>query len=1091
MNSKYLKNLWQGAFVFLLPLMLAFPSGTTVAFAAPGDIARVSVDSVGTQANGSSWRANISGDGRFVAFESDATNLADGAGGLFLKDRQTGAVTRISVDGENPSVSNDGRFVAYESFAATLVSDDTNNVYDVFVYDSQSGVTTRVSVDSTGAQANGESTNPSISGDGRFVVFQSDATNLVNGDENGVSDIFVHDNQTGTTERISRTSDGAGANASSFDPSISSDASVVAFTSNATNLDGNDTNNKPDIFVRTRSNGQTLRVSISSSGFGADGGGSSSAISGDGRYVVFLSDSGNLDPRANDYRGKQLVYVHDRQLGQTTLASVSSDGVILTVGLLDQPTISKDGRYVAFSFYDKGNNNGIMNIWVRDLQTGASIGVTGGNASSGGPSLSADGKVVAFNSGASNLVNGDTNGTTDVFAREVPFGLERTPTVASVTPDCGFSTPQCPYPSHASVSFIVIFSEPVTGVTADDFSLDMLEGIMGASITGVSGSGVEYFVTVDTGTGDGKLRLNVIDNDSIMDTALNPLGGVGAGNGNFTTGKTYQIDKSSPTVTNIVRTDPSPSNADTVRFTVSFSELVYPVSPSDFVLSTTGSVSGATITAIDPREDQFTAAATYTVTVNTGTGDGTLRLDLIDDDSILDNFTSNPLGGIGAGNGNFTAGETYTINKSTPSVPSVTSILRVDQNPSTGGVLHFAVNFSEPVTSVDVSDFSPATTGSLVGAVVIEVSGSANAYIVAVNAGAGEGTLRLDVLDDDSILNALNVPLGGAGVGNGNFTAGEVYSINGVVPSVVNILRMDAHPTAAAVVHFSVTFSEAVSGVDGSDFLVTTSGVSGAVMTEIFVSGNTYFVTVNTGSGNGTIRLDVMDNDSIVDALGYPLGGAGIGNGSFTIGETYTVNKIAYVAMSEKLRSTGDSDGWVLEANGDSGVGGYKNSTAATFILGDDVYNRQYRSILSFPTYYLPDNAVVTRVILTIKAQSVTGTDPFTTHGNILVDIRYGPFGFFGPFGIRALQASDFQADASMGLVAVIPNNPVGGWYWTTLDSSAFKYINLTGITQMRLAFQLDTNDDSGNDTLSFYSGDYVEQQSRPHLLIEYFVPRW
>ncbi len=375
MNSKYLKNLGRGVFVFLLSIMLAFPSGTTIVRAAPGDITRISVDSVGTQANGSSRRGSISGDGRFVAFESDATNLADGAGGLFLKDRQTGAVTRISADGENPSVSNDGRFVAYESFATALIGEDTNGVYDVFVYDRQSGVTTRVSVDSAGAQANGGSTNPSISGDGRFVAFQSDAANLVSGDENGVSDIFVHDNQTGTTERISRTSDGAGANASSYDPSISSDASVVAFTSNATNMDGNDTNNKPDIFARNRMNGFTTRVSVNSSGFGADGGGSHSAISGDGRYVVFLSDSGNLDPRANDYRGKQLVYVHDRQIGQTTLASVYSDGTILTIGLLDQPTISKDGRYVAFSFYDKGNNNGIMNIWVRDLQTGESIGV--------------------------------------------------------------------------------------------------------------------------------------------------------------------------------------------------------------------------------------------------------------------------------------------------------------------------------------------------------------------------------------------------------------------------------------------------------------------------------------------------------------------------------------------------------------------------------------------------------------------------------------------------------------------------------------------------------------------------------------------
>lgn len=317
-----------------------------------------------------------------------------------------------------------------------------------------------------------------------------------------------------------------------------------------------------------------------------------------GAMLYSLSDSGNLDPRADEYRGKQLVYVHDRQIGQTTLASVSSDGVILTIGLLDQPTISKDGQYVA-SLYDKGNNNGIMNIWARDLQTGASIAVTGGNASSGWPSLSADGKVVVFNSNASNLLSGDTNGTSDVFAREVVYGPERTPTVASVTPDCGYSRFVCTYPSHASVPFIVIFSEPVTGVTADDFSLEMLEGITGASITGVSGSGVEYFVTVATGSyGEGELRLNVIDNDSITDAGLDRLGGIGTGNGNFTTGKTYLIEKIVPTVTSIVRADPNPSNAETVRFTVSFSELVYPVSLSDFVLSTTGSISGATITRL-------------------------------------------------------------------------------------------------------------------------------------------------------------------------------------------------------------------------------------------------------------------------------------------------------------------------------------------------------------------------------------------------------------------------------------------------------------------------------------------------------------
>jgi hypothetical protein len=125
-----------------------------------------------------------------------------------------------------------------------------------------------------------------------------------------------------------------------------------------------------------------------------------------------------------------------------------------------------------------------------------------------------------------------------------------------------------------------------------------------------------------------------------------------------------------------------------------------------------------------------------------------------------------------------------------------------------------------------------------------------------------------------------------------------------------------------------------------------------------------------------------------------------------------------------------------------------------------------------------------------IKVYGVAGTNPFATHGNISIDIRYGPFGSFGPFGIKALQVMDFQAPASRDAVGVIQNNQVGGWYWAMLDSSAFPYINLTGTTQLRLAFQLDDNDDLGADYLVFFSGDYIEQRDRPHLLIEYSVPR-
>ncbi len=1066
-------------------------------------------DSSGAQANAGSVRGQLSADGRYVVFVSGATNLipndTNNMEDVFIKDRQTGATTRVSVasqSGEQANngsgsavISGDGRYVAFYSAATNLVSGDTNGVGDIFVHDRQTGLTTRVSVNSSGHEANGENSDSymAISGDGRYVAFSSEATNLVSGDTNNAGDIFVHDRQTSQTRRVSVASNGAEANGGSGAVDISDDGRYVAFSSGGTNLVAGDTNGKADIFVYDLQTGGITRVSVNTSGEQADGGGGSPAISGDGRYVVFLSDSGNLDPRADEYRGKDLVYVHDRQIGQTTLASVYSEGGIMTVGLFDQPTISRDGRYVAFSFYDKGDNNGIMNIWVRDLQTGASIRATGGNDSSFGASLSADGKIVAFWSGASNLVSGDTNGAPDIFVREVSYGPERNPTVASVTPDCGFSTPQCPYPSHASVSFIVIFSEPVTGVTADDFSLEMLEGITGASITGVSGNGVEYFVTVATGTGDGRLRLNVVDNDSIVDTVLNPLGGVGAGNGNFT-GKPYLIDKSVPTVTSIARADPNPSTAETVRFTVTFSELVYPVSPSDFVLSTTGSISGATITAIDPREDQYRAEATYTVTVNTGTGDGTLRLDLIDDDSILDNVIGNPLGGVGVGNGSFTTGEIYTINKSAPSVPSVTSSLRADANPTDAASVNFTVNFSEAVSGVDPSDFSLTTTGSISGVLITNVSGSGNMYTVTVGTGSGNGDLRLDIVDNDSILNASSSPLGGPGAGNGNFTSGEAYTIvrsDNTAPIVTGILRTDANPTTASSVHFNVIFSEPVINVDADDFVLTRTGNLSMYISNISSSANIYTITVSSSSGigSGTLRLDLIDNDSIMDSATLPLGGVGAGNGSFTTGEVYSIT-IAPTIFSVDYRSTGASDGWVLESSENSNTGGSKNSAAAVFKLGDDAQNRQFRSVLHFPTYYLPDNAVITQAILMIKKQDVVGTDPFTTHQNISIDIRKGLFGNFNLFNFGSLQSLDFEAPADMYMVGTIQNNPVSGWYWALLDSRAFPYINLTDVTQLRLGFLLDDNNDLTDDYIRFYSGNYDPQIDRPHLLIEYYVPR-
>jgi alpha-tubulin suppressor-like RCC1 family protein len=207
-----------------------------------------------------------------------------------------------------------------------------------------------------------------------------------------------------------------------------------------------------------------------------------------------------------------------------------------------------------------------------------------------------------------------------------------------------------------------------------------------------------------------------------------------------------------------------------------------------------------------------------------------------------------------------------------------------------------------------------------------------------------------------------------------------------------------------------------------------------------------------------------------------------LGDGTTT--DRHTPVDVVDPTLTKSYRSTGNQDGWVLESSETSSAGGTMNSAATVFYLGDDASNRQYRAILSFGTSGLPDDAVITKVTLKIKKQDLVGTDPFTTHSNILVDVRKGAFG-----GSNALQLTDFQAAASKNAAGTINNTPSSGWYPVTFNSSAFPYINLTGVTQFRLRFALDDNNDNGADYLKFYSGDAGTASDRPLLVIEYYVP--
>ncbi len=407
-----------------------------------GVTTRVSTDSSGIEGNEESRYPSISSDGRRVAFQSEASNLVTGDtnehSDVFVHDTQTG-VTETASDTEilyltgnagsyDPSISSNGRYIAFRSDASNLVTGDTNGAWDIFVRDTQMGVTTRVSTDSTGTQGNYHSYDPSISSDGRYVAFSSEASNLVMGDTSWPADVFVKDTQTGVTTRVSTDSSGNEADSSSGSPSISADGRYVAFMSWARNLVPGDTNADPDVFVKDTQTGVTTRMSTDSSGNEADGYSDSPSISADGRYVAFRSFASNLVTGGTS--GWE-IFVKDTQTGTTTLVSANSDGIEGS-GYSYDPSISADGRYVAFSSdaYNlvTGDHNCDRDVFVKDTQTGVTARVStdssgnGGNGDSLYPSISSDGRYVAFWSDATNLVPGDTNGCADVFVKDMQTG---------------------------------------------------------------------------------------------------------------------------------------------------------------------------------------------------------------------------------------------------------------------------------------------------------------------------------------------------------------------------------------------------------------------------------------------------------------------------------------------------------------------------------------------------------------------------------------------------------------------------------------------------------------------------------------------
>lgn len=377
---------------------------------------------VSSTADGGSTNPDMSADGRFIVFESEASNISDTTpvkqcvssldGGrvrpcqyIYLVDRELDELTMVSVkfnnfpaDGNSylPVVSDDGRYVAYMSYATNLETEEIRCEIDgqwfscpnVFVYDRTTRRTTWVSRPVTDPRPIGvnevipSSLAPSMSNDGRFITYLSRAANLVADDTNDAGDIFVFDRESGTNRIVSRSTDGQLSNGESFRPMISGDGRVVVFASFGDNLVPDDTNETVDVFAHDLATGATTRVSVASDGTEADWFSEMPSISDDGRYVLFESIATTLDPNDQNFvcdldgdgeanQNCVDVFLHDRTTGTTTLVSLSANGEQNFDSSISGQT-NQDASVVLFSNSGSGlvpgDGNNAYDLFIRDLR---------------------------------------------------------------------------------------------------------------------------------------------------------------------------------------------------------------------------------------------------------------------------------------------------------------------------------------------------------------------------------------------------------------------------------------------------------------------------------------------------------------------------------------------------------------------------------------------------------------------------------------------------------------------------------------------------------------------------------------------------
>lgn len=468
--------------VFVVAAAPQWPGQTVIASRRPG----------GVPTGDHSFDSSLSADGRFVAFGSRDAGLVagdtNGADDIFVLDRVTGSIERVSLASNGsqangssglPVISADGRFVLFFSLASNLTDGDGNGTGDVFVRDRVAGTTTLVSVALGGGAGNKQSGGAAygwggISADGRFVHFASDATDLVPGDTNGVRDVFLRDLETGITECLSAGLSGAGGDGHSKAGGLSADGGVAVFSSLAGNLVVADADAHEDVFVWTRASSAVQRISATPAGDDADGNSGVPRISADGRTAVFVSAASNLVD--GDTNGVTDIFVAEAPFTNLRRVNLAPSDVQANAPsgtfTAQPPAISADGRFVAFTSEATnlvdGDTNAVADLFIAETENGdvrrVSVSFDGvqANAQIIRPSLSADGRLVSFDTNATTLVAGDANVRLDVF---VTGGVAVSPAALLIPAGGGvegvtvtFAYPGTPWGASTTESWLVIGS---------------------------------------------------------------------------------------------------------------------------------------------------------------------------------------------------------------------------------------------------------------------------------------------------------------------------------------------------------------------------------------------------------------------------------------------------------------------------------------------------------------------------------------------------------------------------------------------------------------------------------------------------------